>query len=209
MSKVLCIYPAESNTEFLRPVFDYLCTKNDVCGIDRSVTEDDYFDVLEEQLTEAELVLFMGHGSSKVLFGENNNELFSKYNIDLLKNKKLILFACRTSDFSKTYNLKNAVGFGFIPSSEEDVHNGTLHHLDIEKLDFFDVKSLRASLCNILLNTVKESNLLNLDEFVSCFAFNTNVEIVRYLTTKKETSKNYRLLADILYYIRHEMILKR
>lgn len=209
MNKVLCIYPAESNTEFLRPVYDYLCNDDNVFCIDKSVTDEDYFDTIAEQLVNVELVIFMGHGSSNTLYGDHDNILFDAQNKDLLKNNKLILFACRTSDFCRTYELTNAVGFGFIPSSEDDIKNSKFHDLSIEELNYFDVEKLRRSLCNILLNTLKESNLLELDDFVRCFTFNANLEIVKILTVRKKETKNYRLLADILYYVCHEMVLRR
>lgn len=208
MSKILCIFPAERNTEFLRPFYKELLNKNDMYGLECSSTEDDYYEILEREADEAEMVIFLGHGSSHTLYGDNNNTLFDAKYIKPLYNKKLLLFACKSAEFAKNNKLTNSIGFGFIPSSEEDFQNGKLHNLKIDKLDTLDVDILRASISDILVKTLRECNFLNLNDFQRCFSFQCNCEIVKYLTKRKYEVKNYRLLADVIYYIENDMELK-
>lgn len=206
MSKILCIFPAEDNTEFLRPVFDDLNSRDYVYGLDKSSLEDEYIDEIESVSKNVDMIFFLGHGSSHTLYGDNNNKLFDDKFLFPLIGKKLILFACKTADFARFHKLDNTLGFGFIPSSEEDFEGVRFHNLGIAKLGTLDVDYLRRSISDILLKTLKECDIFNLKDFMRSFSFNANLEIVKYLTKRKDIS-NYRLLADVIYYINKDMTL--
>lgn len=207
MSKVLCIYPKDSTTEFLQPLCDVLkeCLSADVLYGD-STDDDDYLEKLDGAVSKANIIVFLGHGCSKSLYGVNFNPIICEENdnIKILKGKNLILFACRTKDFIKNHDLNNAWGFGFIPTSLEDAHDGSLHGLCIRELESDDLEYFRNAIVRIWLNSLKESDAFNVSNFYKSFSFYTNKEITNCLIEQKQMP-HYRIVADILYYLKEDM----
>ena len=162
MSKILCIYPQDQTTAFLEPVFDELCQRFGALGLKGDPTEDDdYLERLANLAQESETIVFLGHGSSVVLYGINFNMLICEENgnIDWLKHKHLILFACHSRDFIKRQGLTSALGFGEIPTSDYDVANSKLHGLPIEDLNDSDVEYIKAAIVRIWKNSLMESKI--------------------------------------------------
>lgn len=184
MSKITCIYPKEANTEFLEPVFDAICKIDGAIGIDEESDEDNYLEKIERHTKNCELVVFLGHGSSKALYGQRDNTLFDEQNLVPFQNKRNLIFACRSAEFIKRYKLEGSLGFGFIPSSLEDIKGGDLHKMRIDHLVSEDVDCLCSSISNIWLRTLDETDILNLERFNINFRFHTNLEIVRLLKRK-------------------------
>lgn len=206
-NKVLCIYPKDESTEFLTPLYEALCEKYSAEGLMGDPTDDDdYFDKLEEECRKAEVIVFLGHGSSKDLYGINLNPIICKENdnTDLLKGKKLILFACRSAEFIKEYQLKDAWGFGLVPTSLDDARNGKLHKLPISELESVDLKYFKDAINRIWLNSLKNADVFDIHNFYKEFSFYTNVEIVKCLR-EQQLLPNYRLIADMLYYLKEDM----
>lgn len=204
----ICLYPTDSTTEFLRPVFERICALPDVEPFEGDSIEDDCFlDNLYMALEKAESVVFLGHGSTRCLYGTSLNPLIDDKsgNLDLLRNKKLVLFSCRSKDFIKEYNLHNGLGFGFIPTTLDDARDGrTLHKLDITILESLDLEAFKDSIIRIWIRALSEHDFSNMSKFQKSFEFYTNVEIADVLTTKHELP-NYRLVADMLYYLFKDM----
>lgn len=207
MSKVLCIYPKDDSTAFLQPLFEAICTKYNAVGLlgDASV-DDDYLEKLEQLASRAEIIFFLGHGCSHTLYGLNLNPTICKDNgnIHLLEHKTLILYACRSIEFLQMYNLKPAWGFGFIPTSLDDAQGGQLHHLEIKKLEKVDITYFQNALIRIWLKTLDEVDVLDVRNFYHTFSYNTNVEIVNCLT-KHQKLPHFRIIADMLYYLKEDM----
>lgn len=206
MSKILCIYPQDQTTAFLEPVYDELCQRFGAEGLKGDPTEDDdYLERLANLAQEAETIVFLGHGSSSVLYGINFNMLICEENgnIDLLRHKHLILFACHSSDFIKRQGLTNALGFGEIPSSDYDVANGKLHGLPIKDLNDSDVEYIKAAIVRIWENSLAEVDVTDYNRFHQAFSYHTTKEIVRCLATRG--TQNFRLIADVLYYLKIDM----
>ena len=106
MNNILCIYPKESTTEFLRPVYNAICAKPHVVGLELdTIEDDDFLEKLSDHLADADFVFFLGHGSSSCLYGTNLNPLIDDKmgNIESLRNKSLLLFACKSAEFIKNY----------------------------------------------------------------------------------------------------------
>lgn len=206
MSKILCIYPQDQTTAFLEPVYDELCQRFGAEGLKGDPTEDDdYFESLTSLVQEAETIVFLGHGSSGVLYGINFNMLICEENgnIDLLRHKHLILFACHSGDFIKRQGLSNALGFGEIPTSDYDVENVKLHGLPIKDLNDSDVEYIKAAIVSIWKNSLAEVKVTDNNRFHQSFSYHTVKEIVRCLVTSE--SHNSRLIADVLYYLKADM----
>lgn len=65
MKKTLCLFPKDGTTEFLRPIYDELCKKDNIVGFDDDAIEnDDYFEILENHLQEIDSLIFLGHGGT-------------------------------------------------------------------------------------------------------------------------------------------------
>ena len=138
MNKILCIYPKDTTTEFLRPVYDAVCAKPHVVGLELdTIEDDDFLEKLSNHLKDAGIVFFLGHGSSTCLYGTNLNPLIEDKmeNIEDLRNKSLILFACRSTEFIKNYHFQDSLGFGFIPTSLDDARDGVLHGVNLRNID--------------------------------------------------------------------------
>lgn len=206
MSSILCLYPQDQTTAFLEPVYDELCQQFGAVGLKGDPTEDDdYLERLANLALEADTIVFLGHGSSGVLYGINFNQLIcaENGNIDLLRKKHLILFACHSSDFIRRQELTNALGFGEIPTSDYDVANGKLHGLPIRDLKDSDVEYIKAAIVRIWKNSLAEVSIADHNSFHHAFSYHTIREIVKCLV--KRESHNSRLIADVLYYLKMDM----
>ena len=161
MRRVLCLFPKDETTEFLRPIYEELCKKSSVIGFDNdAIEDDDYFEKLESLLQETDAMIFLGHGSSNTLYGTNFNPIIDDKsgNLDYLKGRKLLLFSCKSVDYIRHYNLKDAIGFGFIPTSKDDAHEGAkLHNMDISCLDNSSLQLFRNAIVNIWQRTLKQT----------------------------------------------------
>lgn len=207
MNKILCIYPKDSTTEFLRPIYNTICAQPNAIGIELNTVEDDSFlEKVSRNLENATIVFFLGHGSSTCLYGTNLNPLIEEDmgNVEELQNKSLILFACKSADFIKKYNFQNSLGFGFIPTSLDDARDGMLHNLNLKCLDSSSLDALQQTIVRIWKRTLKEVSLDQLATLSKVLSFYTNYEIVHILLHCKDF-QNYRILADILYYLKEDM----
>ena len=206
MSSILCIFPQDKTTSFLEPVYNEIVERCGAVGLKGDPTEDDdYLDKLSSLVKNAGIIVFLGHGSSKVLYGINFNMLIcgENGNVDLLRQKQLIIFSCHSRDFIKRHNLKCAIGFGEIPTSDYDTENGKLHNLPIKDLSDSDVEYIRAAIVRIWKNSLTESSITDYIHFHQSFSYYTVNEIVQCL--KKKESRNFRLVADVLYYLKMDM----
>ena len=106
MKKTLCLFPKDGTTEFLRPIYNELCKKDNIVGFDDDAIEnDDYFEILENHLQEIDSLIFLGHGSGTTLYGTNFNPIIDDKNdyIRYLKGRKLLLFSCKSIDYIDNY----------------------------------------------------------------------------------------------------------
>ena len=207
MNKILCIYPKDTTTEFLRPVYDAICAKPHVVGLELdTIEDDDFLEKLSDHLADAGIVFFLGHGSSTCLYGTDLNPLIEDKmgNIEDFRNKSLILFACRSAEFVKNYHFQDSLGFGFIPTSLDDVRGGTLHCVNLKNLDSSCLGIFQQSIVRVWVRTLREVSLEKLTTIANVFSFYINCEIVDMLLHSKK-SPYYRILADMLYYLKEDM----
>jgi hypothetical protein len=164
-----------------------------------------------DAVKKADTVLFLGHGTSDSLFasGSDETELFGKANVMLLANKQLFLLACNSAEFIKKYKLTNAIGFGKMPTSLDDarhwknLHKTTIEDFSRDNIDIYN-KALVDALCNsISLETISDYSL-----FRERFKFQVSREIVKCLIPHKD-KENYRKIADLLFYLQKDMIIKQ
>lgn len=204
MSKILCIFPMDSTTGFLEPLFEELCKKYAATPLLGDPQDDDnYLDKLAEAAEQSDTIIFLGHGSSEVLYGANFNELILADNVDLFRGKHVIIFACNSIGFIEKYNLTNALGFGQVPTSDYDAKNGKLHSLPLKNLTLPDIVFIQNAIVRIWIKTLAEADIMDIRSFYTVFSLYTNVEIVNCL--RKREHQNFRLIADILYYLKTDM----
>lgn len=207
MSNVVCIFPQDDTTDFLRPLCDHICVtfKAEEVGYDIS-GDDNQIEIIYNKTKNAKTIFFLGHGTSTSLYAKLNEViLFNQTNISLLQNKQLFLLACNSDQFINTYKLSKAMGFGFLPTSLYDArHIRKLHNLRIEHLKENDIDSYNTALVNALINTLSDSTLSDSHLFAERLKFSTCEEIVRILLQRG--TPNYRLVADELYYFYKDLV---
>lgn len=206
MAKILCIYPKDATIGFLDVVYQKICSIDGAIGLEGTpVEDDDYFDKLEKTLQDAQIVCFLGHGSSSTLYGPHDNPLIctDNDNVGLLQGKTLYLDACKSADYIAEHHLNSAIGFGFMPTSLDDVRNGILHKLKINELLDEDIDYFVKAKNNIWLKTIDSVGFESPKKFFSMFRFYTNKEIVDCLING--STKHYRIVADMLYYLKEDM----
>lgn len=208
MTDTLCIYSEEGNTDFLKTVYDKICHMPNVVGICQDSRDDDFFENLEAGCKNKDQVIFMGHGTSKALYGAAFNPIIDdKCNLDLLKGKQLVLFSCRSAEFLKRYDFHQSLGFGFVPSSLDDARDGNgLHGIPLDDFTSDNIQIIKKYLTNTWIETLDETQTLNPQELYTRLKFNINTGIVNLLISNKKVDK-FMTIADILYWIKEDMAL--
>lgn len=209
MKKIVCIYPEDETTAFLQPLYVHICDTISAVGIHNDTTdEDDSLDNIYDEIKDAECVIFLGHGTSSILYGSRyDNVVFESNNHNLLDGKRLLLLSCNSNQFIKKYEKNDSIGFGFLPTSLDDVRKTRkLHNVDIENIEKIDVDTYNMALVQSLINTISLNTMYDFHLFKERLKFNISREIVSCLT--KRDSPNYRIVADMLYYVYKDMIIK-
>jgi len=208
MKNTVCIYPKDQTTDFLLPLYEHICTNIQAIGIHEDTTEDDdSLDRIYEVIKDADVVIFLGHGTSKVLYGSRcDNVVFEYLNHSLLLDKRLFLLSCNSNQFIKNYKLTDAIGFGFLPTSLDDARQTKdFHNISIVDLEKKDVDCFNVALVNAFINTISDTTIVDFYLFKERLNFNISKGIVQCLL-KKETP-NYRIIADELYFVYKDMII--
>lgn len=208
MNNVLCIFPKDCTTEFLSPVYKSIVSAYSATGLlDDPTVDDDYLEKLDSEASQADSIIFIGHGSSRALYGINFNEIICEENenIEIFRGKRVILFACKSIDFIRHFKFNNAIGFGLMPTSTFDIQpDKSFHNLPIGELSVEDLDYIRCCIVRIWQNSLSESDIFDVRKFYNSFSFHTNVEIVNCLLNHK-SAPNYRLISDVLYYMKEDM----
>jgi hypothetical protein len=148
--EVVIIYPKDPTIEFLKPIFELAKNIFSDAKIDRP-DPNSYCDSIDD---ETDLIIFLGHGTSRELFGgTDNNQKKTKFlnvnNASLLFDEcTVILFSCNSKDFlnnikANPITLKSFVVFGDMPTdkthiehNQENIHNYWTDYSD-DQLDFY------------------------------------------------------------------------
>lgn len=208
MGKTFCIYPKDSTTAFLEPVFNAICGGQDVGSVTGDSSDDEFFDSLNKGLQDVSLenLIFLGHGSSAKLYGTRFDTLLEDKDFSLLTNKTIILFSCNSRDFLKKMGATRYIGFGFVPSGLDDINDGTnFHGLNLLQLTGRDWEYVRCKYRKIWVDSLRGfSDFNNVEGLGSRLNLYMNCAIVDVLEDK--TFPNRSLIADMLYYIKEDMV---
>lgn len=203
----VCIFPSDPSTDFLLPLYETLCDMGWQGWHGDSLTDgQDAFTLLES----AEYVIFLGHGSSGVLYGSpKDGELtswISKENVDvLLRGKKLLLLSCNSAQFCETYSLNSAIGFGNMPTGMLDVKNEIEFNPDFPNLEQADIDIYNAGLVRSLQRAFGIEDMEDIERLYSEIQLYANVEIVECLLNR--STNNFREIASLLQDYKNECIL--
>lgn len=215
MSKLICIYPEDSTTDFLLPIYAQLETMPDFDGYrfdtnDSSKTKT-LFDALY-QLEDDAFVFFLGHGASNKLYGSvdnvgNKQTLFDKTNIECIKKKNVVGIACRSKEFANNCIL-NYIGFGDITSDYSEVlaerNIGDPNYLEWASEE--DIFNFQNEFVGAIADAIKMSKCGNLLSIYGMIKLCFNKRIASILVNRQP--HNYRHIADMLYEINDEMLLQ-
>lgn len=198
MSKVVCIYPKDESTDFLLPLYEFLCDKGcDGWHKDSVGNEDEVYKLLKD----ADHVIFLGHGSSNTLYGSPQHDeltvLINEGNIEkLLCGKKCFILACNSSQFCERYTLTSSIGFGNMPTGIRDVKNAMEVDNNFPYLEKNDIDIYNKALVSSLIGAFKIAWLSDMERLYSKIQFYANVEIVECLI--KRPCEMFREVADLI-----------
>ncbi len=122
------MFPVDDSTNFLEPVRMVLKKKLGATIIRGDTTREEYRNEISNrlhELTEQDVFVFMGHGASYCLYGSPQGgelqPLFGKDALSLPNQSRSLLISCRSNDFIESLQLVNAIGFGEIPATWEEM----------------------------------------------------------------------------------------
>lgn len=128
MSRIVCVFPMDDSTNFLEPVRIVLEKKLDATIIRGDTTKEEHRQEIMAQLcelTEQDVFVFMGHGASYCLYGSPQGgelqPLFGRDALSLPNRSRSLLISCRSNDFTESQQWVNAIGFGEIPATWEEM----------------------------------------------------------------------------------------
>lgn len=210
--KIVCIYPVDETTEFLRPIYDALSEFPSFTGFDFINDEKDVEAVLHtiNACDTYDYIIFLGHGSSNCLYNVNKTHLIGNNEFSIFQNKRMFLLACRSSEFiSKNDNItpKEYIGFGDMLTdwsevvTERDAENNAYPGID-EDIILEYRKILTEIISDSLVKAIKM--LENNNSLYLRIKLYFNKKIASLLMQK--TYPGYRVLANLLYETKKEMV---
>lgn len=208
---MIIIYPTDPSTKFLKEIVTNIAKYTDF-DFDNVKPEeyDQTLDFLADK-EDSNTILFLGHGYSDGLYGgcyvpSGKKILISKKNADqILLDKKIILFACKSSEFLKSLNniFHVAIGFGNIKTDKEDLVNRK------EKKRYRDYNIFiifRKNLVTLFSKSIEESILegYNFQQFYNLLKLRMNKCICKLSLSREPIDK---LVAELMFELKTEMIL--
>ena len=198
MNKTVCIYPKDESTDFLSPLYAFLCEKG--CeGWHKDTTENT--DEAYALIKEADSIIFLGHGASDTLYGSPQDGeftvLINETNIqELLYGKRCFILACNSYEFCENYNLTSFIGFGNMPTGIVDVKIAMEADTTFPSLEKEDIDTYDAALVSLLIRAFNVAWLTDMEKLYSKIRLYANVEIGECLINKP--CKMFREVADLL-----------
>jgi hypothetical protein len=213
------VYPTDITTEFLLEIPTRIKNKYglDAVQVIKVIPSDESYKsslVEIENIPDNSIIVFMGHGQSDKLWGAENESfpkkpLIRQSDAKIFNNKYLFLLACNSNEFLRGCYLyskiKSSIGFGSLPTDIEEIASSKrLKELEIDN----EVIKLNKQ---ILIELVSKSFCDMIDENLTFtdFYFRLTLRIQKkissLLLTDKKNSNN-RKLADLLFFMKNEMV---
>ena len=208
---MIIIYPTDPTTKFLSDIVD-AAKKNILCEVDR-VKPDFYKTTLEliDSIPQSRTLLFLGHGFSEGLYGgcyvaDGRLVLLRKdQGENIFKNKKVIFFCCRSSEFISSFEdtFEVAIGFGDIKTTKADL----ILAKDKKKYrDNNSIKIFRENLIILFTNSFLESCRMNYTflQYYNSLKLRINKCICKFSLSK---DPDERLAGELMFELKKEMII--
>lgn len=208
MNNSFCIHPKDVTTEFLSPVYNAFMEIECTTGISGDSTEDLFYDELANALKNPNInsLIFLGHGYSSALYGNGFSVIITEDELKSINCKNLILFACNSSKLMGKIGATKGIGFGFIPSGQDDIlHSSRFHQLDLSSMQPNDWNRLRCAYQESWIRAIRSSkNILDVYGLYKKLDLFLNRAIVDVLN--ESTCGNRELISNILFYVKKEMV---
>lgn len=238
MGDVYCIRPYDKSTDFLDRVVNHIIDKTSCDTIKWNIPpiKEEHQKRLGQisNLKNNELVIFLGHGRTDLLFGakgkyadsfsvdsneaikENPEEYFQRdtfideSNISCLAKNKLIVIACNfgkkkgLGSRSISYGLTSVLAFGEIPTSPDEFKDRLKYDSVPEKI----VARYKGEISHILKHSITYAlnNEFTFYELKKLIKYVTNKRALNILVGEKELGRK-DLLIDALYLFRSQIYL--
>lgn len=208
MMKILCIYPVDETTEFLKSIYEMLTgseafscvsVENNVVQAIRGCDDDT-------------TIIFLGHGASHCLYGRNRVPLIRNSDFEIFESKRIFLLACRSEEFitnNKATSPKEYIGFGNMPTEwEEIVAERDNDAFAYPNVDETIIQLYRGILADVISFTLSKTINLGKDFRYLYFLIKLllNKHIVRLV--KEEHTPQARALSKLLYDTKKDIIYK-
>lgn len=213
MSRIVCVFPVDESTNFLEPIRMILEKELGATIIRGDTTKEEHRNEIMTQLrelTEQDIFVFMGHGASYCLYGSpldgESQTLFGKDALSLPNRSRSLLISCRSNDFINPLQLVNAIGFGEIPATWEEIRK--LREDDCScyaGIDEDTVPEYRNSFVNALCGALKLwSPSSPLSQLYQNIQLCITGQIVRHLLEKKLELPQRQGLFKLLYELKQD-----
>lgn len=204
MNNIICIYPCDETTDFLVPLQEIL-KQNGIPILKGDTREECHLREIFQSISDAECIVFLGHGSSSCLYGSGMTKFIDVDNIHLIKNKKLILLSCHSGEFIENNSLSPAIGFNKLPTSIEELRhiqdNDISYHPNLDDKDILYFNQVLINVVGKFIVDVMHNGFVQLEEKMRLYI---NKEISKILLDPQ--GLHNRELADLLYELKNDMI---
>ena len=214
MSRLVCVFPVDDSTNFLKSVRMVLEEKLGATIIRGDTTREEHRNEISNglhKLTEQDVFVFMGHGASHCLYGSPKGgepqPLFGKGTLSLPNRSRCLLVSCKSDDFKNSQLMANAIGFGELPATWEEVCN--LRDLDRSRYWGVDEETVLEyqncfvkALCRALELWDSSSPLYQLYQNIRLCITG---QIVRHRLYKTLAQKRRQGLVEMLYDLKQEI----
>lgn len=219
MSSIYIIFPQDRTTAFLRSIITHLNkthAPNSFNLIEVHPSDESYAKSFELmcQIPNDSIVLFMGHGQPEILYGAESDSfkkkpLVKKVDMKVFRGKYLFSLSCNSTELLRaTFSQAgfiNSIGFGSLPTEMTEVENNKklkeqgITESVIKRYKDILIELVSLSLSDLILKKHTFSELSNY------FTLRLNKKISEVILEDK-TSKENRLLSNLLFQMRSEMI---
>lgn len=213
------IYPIDETTKFLLEIPKRITEKHGERSIQVKLmlpSEESYEDTFQSiiSIPSGGVVIFMGHGQADKLFGAENKSFVkksfvSKNQAKVFSNKYVFLLSCNSNEFIKgSFRFSKAIssiGFGSLPTEMAEVEKNKrlkdqgVNEETISKFKNAIVELISDSFCDMIEDDLSFSQLGN------SFLLRLNKKISQVILEDTK-SKDNRILADLLFQMKSEMI---
>lgn len=207
---MIIIYPSDPSTEFLQEIINN--TNELVSKKINKVLPNDFKKTLHEIKTSdgVTTILFLGHGFSGGLYGGCHNPQYrtpfvSTINgIHTFESKKIILLACRSSEYidslEETYH--SAIGFGNIVTSQQDLKTKSEIFRYSNSINIF-----RSDLLDLFSKSLNEA--IKMEYTFLQFYNGLKLRMNKYICSHSISSNvNEKIAGELMFNLKKEMIIK-